>query len=125
MPNIFAYVKFIKNVDGFTGLFRGLSPKIAGNLFTIMYCEKVADSLKMERVEKIEKEDDVSDEELFNNFKKRLQRDIVVHTTSAIIYSPFHVISVRMMAQFVGKETKYDSIFGSVVQIWKDEGIFG
>lgn len=117
-------MKYIKNVDGFAGLFRGFSPKIAGNLFTIIYSERIADSLKLERVAKIDKED-VSDEELFDNFKKRLQRDIVVHTTSAIIYSPFHVISIRMMAQFVGRETKYDSIFGSIIQIWKEEGILG
>lgn len=29
------------------------------------------------------------------------------------------------MAQFVGRETKYDSLFGSIVQIYKDEGIMG
>lgn len=124
LPNIFQYVKFINNVDGFTGLWRGLSPKIVGNFFTIIYSEKVADSLHLERIEKIDKEE-LSDEQLFANFRKRLQRDIVVHTASAIIYSPFHVISVRMMAQFVGRETKYNSIFGSIAQIWKEEGIFG
>lgn len=84
----------------------------------------MADSLKLERIEKIDKEE-LTDEQLFNNFKKRLQRDIVVHTASAIIYSPFHVISIRMMAQFVGRETKYNSLLGSITHIWKEEGIFG
>lgn len=29
------------------------------------------------------------------------------------------------MAQFIGRESKYDSVLGSIVQIYKDEGIFG
>lgn len=29
------------------------------------------------------------------------------------------------MAQFVGRETKYESVFGSIVQIYKDDGIMG
>lgn len=49
----------------------------------------------------------------------------MVHAAGAVISSPFHVISIRMMAQFVGRETKYSSIFGSIVQIYKDEGILG
>ena len=64
-------------------------------------------------------------EKYYKRFESKLKRDIVTHTAGAIISSPFHVISIRMMAQFVGRETKYSSIVGSIIQIYKDEGIFG
>lgn len=115
---------YIKSVDGFYGLYRGISPKLVGNMFTIVYSERIADALKVERVED-EVKDDATDVEIRTHFEKRLKRDLVVRTISAIIYSPFHVVSVRMMAQFVGKETKYSTLFGSIKQIWQDEGILG
>lgn len=33
--------------------------------------------------------------------------DIITHTAAIVVSQPFHVITIRMMAQFVGKETKY------------------
>lgn len=124
MPNIFEYVGYIKSVDGFYGLYRGITPKLIGNAFTIVYSDRIADALKVEKVDDEEKED-ATDKELYERFEKRLKRDLVVRTVSAIIYSPFHVVSVRMMAQFVGKETKYSTLVGSVKQIWQDEGVLG
>lgn len=86
--------------------------------------EKLADKLGLARVEP-SKDDNQSEDVLYSEFEQELKRDIVVHAAGVIISHPFHVISVRMMAQFVGRETKYDSIFGSIVQIYKDEGISG
>lgn len=86
--------------------------------------ETIADKLGVVKVEEEEK-DDMTDEEYKERFEAQLKRSIVVHAAGAVISSPFHVISIRMMAQFVGQETKYTSIFGSIVQIYKDEGIMG
>lgn len=72
-----------------------------------------------------EEKDDMSEDEYTKRFEKQLKRNVLVHAAGAVISSPFHVISIRMMAQFVGREVKYTSIFGSVVQIYKDEGILG
>lgn len=36
-----------------------------------------------------------------------LKRDLVLHASGIIITHPFQVISIRMMAQFVGRETIY------------------
>lgn len=72
-----------------------------------------------------EEKDDMTEDEHTERFQKQLKRNVIVHAAGAVISSPFHVISIRMMAQFVGRETKYTSLFGSVVQIYKDEGILG
>jgi mitochondrial carrier len=86
--------------------------------------EKVADYFKCPRVED-EEDNNLTEEEFYKRFETKLRRDVVTHTAGAIISSPFHVISIRMMAQFVGKETKYNTVMGSIVQIYKDEGILG
>lgn len=40
-------------------------------------------------------------------FLKNLKRDLILHASGVIITHPFQVISIRMMAQFVGRETIY------------------
>lgn len=46
----------------------------------------------------------------YDRFLKSLKRDLILHASGIIITHPFQVISIRMMAQFVGRETiyKYD-----------------
>lgn len=58
-------------------------------------------------------------------FKVNLKRDVVLSVSGIIISQPFHVISVRMMAQFIGRESIYKSIFGSIAEIYRMEGIMG
>lgn len=43
----------------------------------------------------------------YARFIKSLKRDLVLHASGIIITHPFQVISIRMMAQFVGRETIY------------------
>ena len=38
---------------------------------------------------------------------------------------PLHVCTVRAVAQFVGKEDKYDGVLGAIVAIYKEDGILG
>lgn len=49
----------------------------------------------------------------------------MVTTTEIIISQPFQVISVRMMAQFIGQESQYTSILGSIREIVASEGLGG
>lgn len=58
-------------------------------------------------------------------FKMNLKRDIVLTVSGVVISQPFHVVSVRMMAQFIGRESFYKSIFGSFAEIYSTEGITG
>jgi len=124
LPNIFQYVSYIKSVDGLLGCYRGLTPKLVGNILSTYLAEQVADKLGVAKVDDEEKED-ISDDEYYKRFETDLKRSVVVHAAGTVISSPFHVVSLRMMAQFVGRETKYTSITGSIVQIYKDEGIMG
>lgn len=124
-------VSYIKSVDGLAGCYRGLTPKLVGNILSSHLSEHIADYFNCPKPEDDDDEDKDyknSEEELaayYKRFEVKLKRDLVTHTAGAIIASPFHVISIRMMAQFVGQETKYSSIVGSIIQIYKDEGIMG
>lgn len=42
-----------------------------------------------------------------------------------VISQPFQVISIRMMAQFVGQETQYTGVLGSFREILAQDGIGG
>lgn len=143
MPNIFQYgknqldclafhklqvsfilVSYIKSVDGLIGCYRGLAPKVLGNLVSTHLSDHVADKFGVVKLDD-EEDDDMNEALYYKRFEMQLKRNIVVHAAGAIISSPFHVISIRMMAQFIGRETKYTTILGSIVQIYKDEGISG
>lgn len=45
--------------------------------------------------------------------------------TGILASHPFHVISVRMMAQFIGHEKYYNSILGAIAEIYQNDGIQG
>lgn len=48
---IFVTVKHIKAVDGITGCYRGLVPKLCGNVASVIACQAVLDRLQLETVE--------------------------------------------------------------------------
>uniref|UniRef100_A0A1Q3FB59 Putative mitochondrial carrier n=1 Tax=Culex tarsalis TaxID=7177 RepID=A0A1Q3FB59_CULTA len=140
LPNVFQYAAYIKQVDGFAGCFRGLSAKILGNLLSAHYSERIADELGLDACKASEGKrgggkkkddraesdlDDDDDAALDEKFKKQLKRNLVVHTAGVVISQPFHVISIRMMAQFVGRERIYSGLWQSIREIWTQDGVFG
>lgn len=127
---------YIKHVDGFYGCFRGLSAKIIGNVLSAHLSEKIADDLGFEAAKDSDSKRKSKDERgatdpededklLDEQYKKQLKRSLVVHTAGVVISQPFHVISIRMMAQFVGREKLYSGVWQSIREIWSQEGIFG
>uniref|UniRef100_A0A182J251 Mitochondrial carrier n=1 Tax=Anopheles atroparvus TaxID=41427 RepID=A0A182J251_ANOAO len=123
LPNIFQYAYHIGTVDGFTGCFRGLSAKLLGNILSSYYGEKLANSTGLIIAKKPRKASNWDDD--FALFIEDVQRDMVVHCAGVVISQPFHVISVRMMAQFIGREQIYGGLWQSVKEVWKTEGITG
>ncbi|KAK9709780.1 Mitochondrial carrier protein [Popillia japonica] len=142
LPNIFEYVKYIKSVDGFSGCYRGLFPKVCGNLVCAITTERVLEKLDSEISTRNENNDQIEDEldgdetherkgdrqkreDEKAKFIRNLKKDLISRVSAIIISHPFHVITIRMMAQFVGHETKYSGLFNSVVEVYKQNGILG
>ncbi|XP_068141995.1 mitochondrial carrier homolog 2 [Drosophila tropicalis] len=125
LPNIFQYAGHIRKIDGFYGCYRGLAPKLVGSVLSMVVSERVTQELGLNPPEEIKDESDLTEEEVYIQFKATLKRDIVLTVSGIVAAHPFHVISVRMMAQFVGRETLYTSITSSIAEIWRTEGILG
>ncbi|XP_065361036.1 mitochondrial carrier homolog 2 [Calliphora vicina] len=125
LPNIFQYAAHIRKIDGFYGSYRGLTPKLVGSICSMIFSEKIANRLGLHAMEDKKDEDLLTDDELYQQFKVNLKRDVVLSVSGIVISQPFHVISVRMMAQFIGRESLYKTIMGSIGEIYRTEGVMG
>ncbi|XP_014218960.1 mitochondrial carrier homolog 2 [Copidosoma floridanum] len=130
LPNIFQYVKYIKNIDGLSGCYRGLAPKLCGLTIYAIVFDKSLKHIEFTEEDRDPQEndtpvDDLPDELRDKKYVEDFFKNLIARTVGIIISHPFDVISVRMMAQFVGGETKYITIVGSVGTIYKENGISG
>lgn len=119
---VFQQLGFIKASDGFFGCYRGLSPAILGLLAANLLPTKIihVGSLDLPEVNIV-----TDGEPVLDNYMKHCHRDMITHTISVLVSYPFHVISIRMMASFVGKENAYCSLPSAVAAIYRDNGICG
>ncbi|XP_027869344.1 mitochondrial carrier homolog 1 isoform X6 [Xiphophorus couchianus] len=97
LPGFFSYAQYVLRVDGKLGLFRGLSPRIASSTISTLVRGKI----------------------------EWTSHDMIFRCLSRVATHPFHVMSVRCMAQFVGRETKYSGVFSCIMTIFKEEGLSG
>lgn len=125
-PNSFNYLKHVYTLDGFTGLYRGLSMKIISSTVGNVVCHKVAKYIDENDVMvSVVPQDEEQSE--FNDFKRKVSRDVTIKMWAIVVSHPFHVMALRCMAQFVGGETNYSSwnIFHNALEIYRGEGISG
>lgn len=125
LPNVFSYTSYLRKVHGFDGLYTGLTPKLIGLTLATLYSDILADKLGLKEQEQEAESSDDDAELLKQRYVASLKRDLAVHTISAAIMHPFHVVAVRQMAQLVGNEAKYNSTFGSLRTIVREEGLLG
>lgn len=79
----------------------------------------------IDNIDENKRVDKMTEDEYRKHFIVELRRNIVYKVVYEMIFSMFRVISMRMMAQFIGRENKYKSVLGSILQIYKDEGFLG
>ncbi|XP_032677266.1 mitochondrial carrier homolog 2 isoform X2 [Odontomachus brunneus] len=124
LPNIFAYVKHIKKVDGFTGCYKGLVPKLCSYTVSTIASQKTAEYLQLDVVQN---EDEDEEDESVRRWRciRELTRDTISRIVAIVVSHPLEVISLRMMAQFVGGEMKYSGVLNSFVEIYRENGFMG
>lgn len=121
LPNIFQYLKYIRSVDGFFGMYRGLVPRLTQHIVSTSVYHAVA----LHTPEQSVLEEPGFGMENVKSFCKRTGWDIVCVTAATTASYPFHVITVRTMAQFVGREIKYSSLWQGIIEIYNNEGLCG
>ncbi|XP_059368906.1 mitochondrial carrier homolog 2-like [Carassius carassius] len=124
LPGLFAYAKHIIKIDGKSGLFKGLAPRLcAGTIGTIVH-SKVLQKCQDKKIEILgssQKAEDGSLEHVVNETFK----EMIARSCATIVTHPFHVITLRCMVQFIGREAKYSGVFDSILTIYREDGILG
>uniref|UniRef100_A0A8C1TS26 Mitochondrial carrier homolog 2-like n=1 Tax=Cyprinus carpio TaxID=7962 RepID=A0A8C1TS26_CYPCA len=106
LPGLFAYAKHIIKIDGKSGLFKGLTPRLcAGTIGTIVHSKVLQSG--------------------YQNVSSSCPTEMIARSCATIVTHPFHVITLRCMVQFIGREAKYSGVFDSIVTIYREEGILG
>lgn len=122
LPNLFQYAGHIRQVDGWFGLYRGLGPRIAHNLINTSVTKATSQMFSDAEGGANNRCDE---RKPFQAFLKETGELMVAKTAGCVLSYPFHVISIRMMVQFIGRETHYSSIISSIKEIYQEEGLGG
>jgi len=126
LPNTFVYAKRIYSEYGFSMVYRGVSASICGNfigaLASVYTEEHLAKYYGMDEPLVVPKEHEYVDSK---KFIRRLARGSLSKTAGIIVARPFQVVMLRMIAQQIGGETIYRGVFGSLKQIYNEEGLPG
>lgn len=126
LPNVFQYIRHIKQQDGFLGCYKGLSARVLGLIASSQLTTKVVYAVGIDLPEIEDPPNIINDDEpKAEDYFKLSRRGMILHIASNIVAYPFSVVSIRMMASFIGKEESYSSLFGAIASIYRDDGILG
>lgn len=123
LPNLIVYAKYISSVDGLKGMYVGLAPKILGICVEHFSSMLISDYIKIDKNPRASIKD--SDLELWKKCAINTSKEMLCTATSIILSHPIQVVSMRMMAQFVGYEHRYNVVLQSILLISREEGLNG
>ncbi|XP_072775008.1 mitochondrial carrier homolog 1 isoform X1 [Taeniopygia guttata] len=123
LPGFFTYARHIVEVDGKRGLFRGLTPRLISSTLSTITRGSVKKAFPLEDMEHVSNKDDVKTS--LRKVVRETSHEMMMQCVSRFVSHPLHVISMRCMVQFVGREVKYSGVFSAIGRIFKEEGILG
>uniref|UniRef100_A0A673KXH2 Mitochondrial carrier homolog 2 n=1 Tax=Sinocyclocheilus rhinocerous TaxID=307959 RepID=A0A673KXH2_9TELE len=117
LPGLFAYAKHIIKIDGKSGLFKGLTPRLcAGTIGTIVHSRVLQVQYAHQVLKRFFCFDKKSEDGSLQHVVNETTKEMIARSCATIVTHPFHVITLRCMVQFIGREVKYRSVdFFSVV----------
>ncbi|KAM9318329.1 mitochondrial carrier homolog 2 [Pholidichthys leucotaenia] len=125
LPGLFAYAKHIIKIDGRIGLFNGLGPRLcAGAIGTVVH-SKVVQKCQEKGIPQVLGGQQNAAEGSLEHVVNQTTKEMIARSCATIVTYPFHVITLRCMVQFIGRETKYSGVFDSVMTVYREEGILG
>lgn len=126
LPNIFQYVGHMKARDGRGGIYRGVEVRIVEHVASQIGYYVATDSLPTSDIEtRIDDGKEVDEEERRQWYIDEFLKVVKGRSVAVIVSHPFHVCAVRCMAQYIGQETKYTGVFGSLRELYRENGISG
>ena len=141
-PGIFGYARSIARQDGWRALYRGVGGSMFAEVVHLSAVGVIRPAVNHMiskiplRVVPPDSEGNVPDTEpevenvetiravLVSALRTFLTNSITSVAVELVVH-PFHVISIRMIAQHVGKEHIYNSVWSSMKEIYREEGLSG
>lgn len=127
-PNILQYILYLKQQEGFFCLYRGIIPKLVGDVVGNVTSNQVSKQLKKYMKEK----EETMAEKNMDDFVVMAEvcllkciQDVSARCVSVLVSQPFHVIMLRSMAQFIGKEEIYCGLWSASKEIYNHDGVLG
>lgn len=137
-PSVFGYARTIARTDGWRALYRGVAIQFVEDLIelaatNLLYpiIHSAVHKIPMPFHSRMEQGDVPDTDPAYSlpSILTRGTRRFIVGLTNQclvqVIVQPFHVITVRTMAQFIGKENTYNGLYSSVKEIYHTEGLGG
>ncbi|XP_061592926.1 mitochondrial carrier homolog 2 [Cololabis saira] len=125
LPGLFAYAKHIVKIDGKAGLFKGLGPRLcAGTIGTIVHSKVVQKCQEQDTAQVLGSKQKAAEGSL-EHVVNETTREMIARSCATIVTHPFHVITLRCMVQFIGRETKYSGVLDSISTVYREEGVLG
>lgn len=133
LPNIFEYFGHVRRNVGILYMYRGVVPRMLG-IFThsLVHREvskKVSSLLNSsdnegEEVSETEQDPNIQQDRVLQFFLTTM-RYMLSQGVAVIVSHPFQVVTVRMVAQYIGGEEAYNWMLSSIREIYRESGIFG
>ncbi|CAF2566421.1 unnamed protein product [Rotaria sp. Silwood2] len=122
-PNVFRYLKYVYNIDGVMGLYRGFGCTFLSKMVCWYTTTKVDQILGP--VELTVTTDD--NKPRWDICIKKTLREVRCQSWGILLSHPFQVMAIRCMGQFIGREKVYSSIniFQNFQEIYDKQGIGG
>lgn len=138
-PGLFGYMRAIARDEGWFALYRGVGTLLALDIVELTAATVVRPVIRS-AVQKIplpftsSESGDVPDTDpnykhslpsILTRGTRRFVMSLVSKSVVQLVAHPFHVISVRTMAQLIGKENIYRGVWHSCKEIYRTEGLGG
>lgn len=138
-PGVFRYARAIARTEGWTGLYRGVATQFVSDLveqaalnllYPIIHRAVLKIPLPFGSGECGDMPDTDPDyrhslPSILTRGTRRFLVGILSKSAVQLIVHPFHVITMRTIAQEVGKETVYNGVWSACKEIYRTEGLGG
>lgn len=127
LPNVFKYMNYMRQRDGFWGLYRGSTARVVCHLVSGATFHQVTSRITFQEEHRLrrKREEDLTEDELRKLFMMATLRDLGGRLACIILTHPLTVVKIRSIAQFIGQETQHSGVLSSLRAIYQENGVLG
>ena len=136
-PGLFGYARAIVREEGWRALYRGVGASVVSEVVQLtargILTPPVKRAVSWLPLSVVDGGNDVPDTEenvqtsraVVVRHTRNFVSAVTLETLVELFYHPFHVITIRAIAQHIGREDVFSSVWGSIKEIYREEGISG